>query len=137
VPQDRFSPRIDQGERIFRFWVKGGNKEERLESVSREAQYHNERPFALSFFPAAGGGAPESFLILRDEVIQMTACKKAEDGEGFVVRLFNPTDRKRRTILDIRPGSIQDKIEFGPYEVKTFGFSPKNGAIREWNLLEE
>ena len=37
VPQDRFLPRIDQGERLFRFRFQGGPADSRLSAVDREA----------------------------------------------------------------------------------------------------
>ncbi len=35
MPQDRFSPRIDQGERSFMFWMNAGPGQERRERVER------------------------------------------------------------------------------------------------------
>ncbi|NLC55793.1 MAG: alpha-mannosidase, partial [Armatimonadetes bacterium] len=46
VPQDRYTPRIDQGERLFRFWINAGPAAARLAVVDREALAHNEKPFA-------------------------------------------------------------------------------------------
>ena len=103
VPQDRYTPRIDQGERVFRFWFNGGQMTERLTAVDREALVHNERPYALSFFPHGGGESPPAGLILSDNVVQITAFKQSEDGKGFIVRMFEPTGRPRTTTLTI-PG---------------------------------
>jgi len=55
LPVDRYSPRIDQGERLFRFWIQGGPAADRLEAIDREALAHNARPMALSFFPRRAG----------------------------------------------------------------------------------
>lgn len=87
--QDRFLPRIDQGERMFTVRVQGGDTTERLAQIDREALVLGEKPYALSFFPSAGGTTPLPALILMDDVVQLVAFKQAEDGNGFVVRLFS------------------------------------------------
>lgn len=60
VPQDRFEPRIDQGERIFRFWVNAGEASGRLSRVDRVALIRNETPMALCCFPPGKGKKPFS-----------------------------------------------------------------------------
>ena len=84
LPQDRYSPRIDQGERLFRFWINGGSSGERLQKIDREALAYNEKPMALSFFPHGGNQVTESFITLSDDVVQVT------DGvvEAFACFLF-------------------------------------------------
>ena len=49
--QDRYSPRIDQGERLFVFHLNAGPAAERLAQVDREALAYNEAPLPLSFLP--------------------------------------------------------------------------------------
>ena len=49
-------PRIDQGERLFRFWINGGPvARTHGAAIDREALAKNEKPYALSFFPHGGG----------------------------------------------------------------------------------
>ncbi len=55
LPADRFSERIDQGERQLNFWINAGAASERTAAIEREALAHNETPFALSFFPSGEG----------------------------------------------------------------------------------
>ncbi|HHY48743.1 MAG TPA: alpha-mannosidase, partial [Alphaproteobacteria bacterium] len=73
MPQDRFSPRIDQGERQFTFWLNAGPGRERRQRVDREALAHNERPVALSFFPSGAGIPAQASVRLSDGVVQMAA----------------------------------------------------------------
>ncbi len=51
VRQDRFEPRVDQGEHLYRFWMNAGPAAERLDAIDREAAVRNEPPFALCAFP--------------------------------------------------------------------------------------
>ncbi|PCJ59011.1 MAG: alpha-mannosidase [Planctomycetota bacterium] len=44
VPNDSFRPRIDQGERVFKFWFNAGSAKDRLKALPREALVHNEVP---------------------------------------------------------------------------------------------
>ncbi|MCD6284302.1 MAG: alpha-mannosidase [Anaerolineae bacterium] len=135
VPQDRFTPRIDQGERLYRFWLNAGPLGERLAAVDREALVKNELPFALSFFPQGGGSRPEPGLLLSDNVVQLTAFKQAEDGRGFVIRLFEPTGQPRRTTLSVPSHDLAVDIELGSFEIKTLRLDPDAGTVTDADLL--
>jgi len=136
VRQDRYSPRIDQGERLFRFWVNAGARTKRLECVDREALVHNERPFALSFYPSGAGEAPKAGVLLSDDVIQLAAFKKAEESEDYILRLFEPTGIGRATTLTVPCLALEHRIEINPFEIKTLRLNPDSRTVREVNLLE-
>ncbi len=137
VAQDRFSPRIDQGERKYTFWLNGGPLAERALAIDREALAHNEKPFVLSFFPSGNGAKPMPFVFLDDEVVQMTAFKKAENSENYILRLFEPTGISRSTVLNIPSFGIKEKINLSKFEVKTLKLSRKKGVLEEVNMLEK
>lgn len=135
LPQDRFSPRIDQGERVFRFQLEAGAAGERLARVDREATAFGEQPMALSFFPHGGGVQPRTPLVIDDEAVQLSALKRAEDGRGLIVRLFNPTGAERTARVSGCLGEQQ--VRLGPYKVITFRVQLEGGAWQETNLVEE
>ncbi|OGD27210.1 MAG: hypothetical protein A2Y56_15530, partial [Candidatus Aminicenantes bacterium RBG_13_63_10] len=140
VCQDRFLPRQDQGEHVFRFWLTPGEASARLAAVDREALVRHEQPFALSFFPPGKGRERGTFLELTDDCVQMTAVKRAEEGDDLVIRLFNPTAEVRRTVLGLpfirTAAPVRHEIEFRPFEIRTFRVDPGSGATRETDLLE-
>ena len=136
VAQDRYIPRIDQGERMFRFWVNAGNQPSRLTALDREALAKNEKPFVLSFFPAGRGNKPRPFVELSGEAVEITALKKAEDGKNLIIRLFEPTGKKRTTILSLPWAGARKKIRLSAFEIKTLSFNPRTGIFRELDLLE-
>ena len=136
VRQDRYSPRIDQGERLFRFWVNAGARTKRLECVDREALVHNERPFALSFYPSGAGDAPKAGVLLSNDVIQLAAFKKAEESEDYILRLFEPTGIKRATTILAPHLGLERRIEMNPFEIKTLRLDPNSRTLKEVNLLE-
>ncbi|WP_442953085.1 glycoside hydrolase family 38 C-terminal domain-containing protein [Paenibacillus sp. Soil750] len=138
MPNDRFSPRIDQGERMFRFWLNAGPKSERLRCIDREALQWNEKPYALSFFPHGEGQIPATAVQLDDDVIQMTAFKRAEQGEDtYILRLFEPTGLARSTVVRIPSMDLEIRLEFNGFEVKTCKLDKRMRTIIEYELMEE
>lgn len=137
LPNNRFTPRIDQGERLFRFWINGGPVEERMASIDREALVCNEKLMTLSFFPHGGSGANPATVTLSDEIVQMTALKKAEDSEELVIRLFEPTGHPRKTTITLPFTGLEKEISLKGFEIRTFCVNPKTGTWREVNLVEK
>ncbi|CAH1205759.1 hypothetical protein PAECIP111892_02755 [Paenibacillus auburnensis] len=137
MPQDRFLPRIDQGERCFTFWLNAGELEERAGRIDREALVHAERPFALSFFPSGEGYSHGTAIALTDETVQMSAFKKEQDGEGYIVRLFEPTGYPRSTGLSVPALGITEKVELKGFEIVTLRIESQNGAVTRVSICEE
>ncbi|RKY05799.1 MAG: alpha-mannosidase [Planctomycetota bacterium] len=136
MASDRYTPRIDQGERLFRFWFNGGTAAERRKHIDREALVKNETPFALPFSPSGAGKKPKPVAVLTDDVVVITAIKKAEKGNDIIIRLFEPTGRKRTTVLVLPAISKKVKIHMGAFEIKTLRVRPSTGKIAQVNLLE-
>lgn len=137
VPQDRYLPRIDQGERVFRFWLNGGPTRERLDAIDREALVRHERPFALSFYPPGTGKRPKPAVVLSDDVVQVSAIKRAEDGDDIIIRLFEPTGHWHATTLTLPALGLKAKVDLSPFEIKTLRVNVKRRKIAEVNLLEQ
>ena len=133
---DRHTPRQDQGTRIFRFWLNAGPLRERLDVVDREALVRNEKPFVLSYFPPGTGRRPLLGPVLSDDVVQIAALKKAEDGRKLVIRLFEPTGRPRKTTLSLPFAGAKTRLRLNGFEIKTLLFDMKTKIFREADLLE-
>jgi len=136
VRDDRYTPRIDQGERLFRFWINGGPHAARMGQIDREALTHNETPVALSFFPSSHGAIPAPFAVLHDAVVQLTACKQAELSGDFIFRLFEPTGTPRETVLELPANGRSYPIVLGAFEIKTLRLQLETGDMSEVDLLE-
>jgi alpha-mannosidase len=136
VRQDRYSPRIDQGERLFRFWFNAGPRAQRLAQVDREALVRNEQPFALSFYPSGAGVAPNPGVVLSDDVVELTAFKKAEASEDYIVRLFEPTGEQRVTTISFPALDVRQTVTLGAFEIKTLRLNPESRTLTEVDLLE-
>lgn len=137
LPEDRYSPRHDQGERVFHFWLQGGPANERLETVDREALAHNEKPTALSFFPDGSGSPAAACVRLSDEAVQLTALKKAEDADALVLRLFEPTGQARETRVELPFDGASTTVRLGAFEVLTLCYDLGSGKWTQVNLMEE
>jgi alpha-mannosidase len=137
MPQDRFLPRIDQGEHRFTFWVCGGEIEERLGRVGREAAVHNEPPFLLAFHPSGSGKKVKPLIELHDPVIELTAFKQSHAGRDYILRLFEPTGKARETEIEIPAALIKRKLRLEAFEVKTYRLDEERGVLAEVNLTEE
>jgi len=136
VPQNRFRPRIDIGERTFRFWINGGNADDLFSAVDRAALVKNETPVVLCCFPSGEGHRHAPGIILDDEVVQVTTFKMAENENRLVLRLFEPTGEKRSTRVDILSLDLSFEVSLKKFEIKTFAIDLKTKEIVETDLLE-
>jgi len=136
VPQDRYSTRIDQGERVFRFWINAGSAPGRIESVDREALSHNEMPFALSFFPSGQGSLPSPVVTLDDPAVVVASFRPSESRPGWVIRLFEPTGRRRLVTLRVTALGLAAQFDLEPFEVMTLVWDSQLGKLVECDLLE-
>ncbi len=136
VPDDRFIPRIDQGERLFRFQFSGGEASESLGHIDRDALVFNEPPLVLCCYPPGGGGKPAPAVLLDDEAVQLIALKRSENGDRVVLRLFEPTGKSRTCRLQVPAVKADMQLGFGPFEVKTVAVDLDAGQVEETDLLE-
>ena len=137
VPQDRFEPRIDQGERVFRFWINGGEAKERLSQVDREALVKNEAPMALPYFPPGAGEKALPSIVVSDTVVQVTAVKKAEENNWLLIRLFEPIGKERKVIVSIHSLNLNFDVSLMPFEIKTMAVDLDSNDIFEVDLIEK
>lgn len=80
--------------------VNAGEVSHRMEHVDREALTHNEKPYALSFFPGATSDKePGSAVVLKGESVVLSAFKKAQSGNNFVFRLNETTGIPRDAVV--------------------------------------
>jgi len=136
VRQDRFTPRIDIGERTFRFRIEAGPAAELLPGLDRRALKDNERPMVLCASPPGQGRRPLPWLELSDEAVVLTAAKLAEDSDRVVLRLYNPRPEGRTTTVIIQPLDLTFNRSLGPYELQTLLVDPDSGEVVETDLLE-
>ncbi|HEC02601.1 MAG TPA: alpha-mannosidase, partial [Phycisphaerales bacterium] len=138
MPENMFRPRIDQGERLFTFWINAGPADDQMRAVARQAQIHNEKPMVQWFSPSGGGTRPKPFALLSNKDVQITTIKQSENGDGWIIRLFEPTGRHQKTQLRIMAAKpIRKTVTLQPFEIKTLKIDPAFRTMVETNLMEE
>lgn len=136
MEQERYNHFIDQGIRKFSFWINFGNVEERLEAIETEAAVHNEEPFALSCFPGGGGKEVLPLIRLDNASVQLTAFKKAEKTENYVIRLFEPTGKAQKCIVEMPVKGLNKEVCLNAFEIKTLVYDVQKNEFREADLME-
>jgi len=136
VPQDRFEPRIDQGMRTFRFWINGGRTTDRLKKIDREALTKSEDPMVLSCFSSGKGEKIKPAVLLNDSAVQVTTLKMAEKKNWLLIRLFNPTGKKRKTNINIPFLNTLFDVSLRGFEIKTMAVALRTKDVFEVDLME-
>ncbi|KGX84566.1 glycoside hydrolase family 38 N-terminal domain-containing protein [Pontibacillus marinus] len=137
IPQDRFSNRLDQGERHFKFWFNASKLNERMEKVNHEALIHNEKPYALSYFPSGEGDKTNGLIELSDHSVELSVIKQAESTDDFIIRLFETTGESRKVTVSLPFLDVKETVKLKPYEIKTFLLDTKDECLIETDLLEK
>jgi len=136
MPQDRFSPYIDQGEHDYEFAINAGDAAEIAGSVEREAMVFNERPMVLSFFPTGVGSKPEALVNIVEGEVEISAMKMSDDGKGIVFRIFNPLERKVHAKLAFPAFRQEYEMDLIGMDFKTMVIDARTNEIYEADLME-
>lgn len=134
---NRLTDRMDQGERIYKFWLNAGKSEDRRNNIDREAQLHNEEPYALSYCPPGEGKLPGRLIELDNAAIILAALKRSEYHDTYIIRLQNPMAEEKKTKLLIPFKGISREFVFESFEVKTLELDLEKESIEEINMLED
>lgn len=93
LPEDRFSPRIDIGERLFDYVLCAGRADEISERIDSVSAVANQKPIALSYSPSSEGKKPLPFCLVPNTGLELVTVKPAKDGNGYILRLHNTYER--------------------------------------------
>jgi alpha-mannosidase len=130
----RHTVRMEQGERLYRFRVMAGGKDEVDGRLSREAAVFNEAPYALAYNPPEHGEICPPLFMLDSLSVMVSAFKQATDGDGYILRLYESMGVKACARIRIPSLSIDETLEFGPFEIRTFRLA--KGNLSPCPLLE-
>ena len=131
---ERDHPRMGIGRHNYRFTLLFFPAGEGFFETARRAQTLHEAPMAVNCFPPERPpqGKRHGALALEGRVI-LSALKKARQGGGLVVRLYEPAGKPEGFTLRQDELSFYDVLR--PFEVKTYLVG--QGVFRECNMLEE
>ena len=95
-------PVADQGRHEFTYAL--FSHQGSLAEVRREANALNHRPTVVSLKTAKGGKSQAPFVSCDSTNIIVETVKPAEDGRGFIVRLYESNRQRGRARLEFSPG---------------------------------
>lgn len=121
---DRNHDHIDMGEREIEFRITAN-----IDSLDKKAEIFNQQPMALSFFPCGGKDKKNTEVSVDNGDIILSRMSNRK--ENTLVRLFNSS--KNPSTAAIKIAGIEEKIEFTPFEVKTFSLA--DGKLTERNMI--
>ncbi|HOJ34601.1 MAG TPA: glycoside hydrolase family 38 C-terminal domain-containing protein [Candidatus Hydrogenedentes bacterium] len=131
-------PIMDQGWHTIRVSLvphKGSWEETNLVRKSWE---FNEPAFAHVESPHKGTlPTKSSFLKCDTENIVLSVLKQSEENESIVIRGYETTGKKTKTVIECPAMNKKFNVIFHPHEIKTLSIDPKTWKMRETNLLEE
>ena len=128
IPQNKFVKKVDMGERNYSFRLTTAH----IRSLERLTVEFNMPPYACNIFPVdTGRTVPELRLEIQNKDIVLVTMKKAQECEGYVLRLLNNSAQPAETVVECGGTSIS--LAFGRYEVKTIIYA--NQQLTEQNRL--
>ncbi len=134
-PTNRYYTAAEQGNRCFQFRIIAGKNDEVKKATEQEALIFNEQPFALSAFPVKNDKPlPKAGVTIEGEGIYVSAFKKCEEGNGYILRVYEPIGEKRYGRVIIESLNMDFNVELSPFEVKTF--KVENGKVIEVTMTE-
>ena len=130
-----YQPRMDQGERIYRFRFLAGTHERVMKEVDRQAAIFNQRAYGLAFCPSGKGEKPESLISIDKENVALSCFKQSErDPSVSIIRVFECQGNKADARIEIPVAGVFARISLAPFEIKTFRLS--GGELTECDMLE-
>ncbi|MBO7404667.1 MAG: alpha-mannosidase, partial [Clostridia bacterium] len=130
-----YQQRMDQGERRYRFRLMGGEREERLLHVDREAAMWNRIPYGFAFCPSGEGVKPLPLCTVDAENIVLSCFKRSErEADAWILRLYEAQGIPSTAHVDLPAAGLSFDADFAPFAIRTYRI--RDGRIEECDLLE-
>ena len=133
---DKGSQCIGKNTYRYAFMPHAGDWEEG--NVWGESERFNLSFGIAQFAPTEHGknGLVHSFLELENEKLNVSAVKLSEDGEGYVVRIFNPSDNAVKTSIRLNGGIAPIEKVQSPVERQQAEFELPAYSGEKWNEVK-
>lgn len=126
---------LDQGEQEVRLALVGHPGTWQEADLAAEADALHHPPVHVFQYPHAGRSPRAELLSVAPAHVSVLALKGAEDGPGFVLRLFETAGRRAQA--QVRVGAWHFAVDLGAHEIKTLRLHPQARQVHEVSLLEE
>ncbi len=137
--RDRSYSFMDMGEHDLLLGIVIGDPDTARKETLRYAYQMNIPAISYPFFSNARGVGKQGTLFeIRPETVIISALKKAEDRNGYIVRIHESAGMRTVAELSVLEGRQIKRISMRPYEIKTLRMTPTSNAfqIEEVDLLE-
>jgi alpha-mannosidase len=136
VPHNTISAWQDQGRQERRFWLVRGNGPFTALELDRLAE-EMQTPAEYVIDSAHEGTElwERSFISVTPSSVWVTAIKRSEREDGFVIRLQERAGKPTQSSIEIPTLSTNHQITMRPWEIKTLLLGRKKD-VREVSLLE-
>jgi alpha-mannosidase len=140
VPHNDNNAWQDQGRQERRFWLVSGRGAFTALELDRLAE-EMQTPAEYVMDSAHDGTEPRerSFFRVSPGTVTLTALKRAERGDGIVVRLQEHVGKATEFALESKTLGVNYQAQIKPWEIRTLlltGAGGKQVTIKEVNLLE-
>lgn len=136
LQEEQWIPRMEQGQRSYRFFIQGGDYETVNKQIDRIALAFNEQPYGFSYCPPGEGEPAGSFLQIDNPRVMVSAIKKSEDAEGYILRVYEGSGTQSVAKLFFPIQGTEKSVHFNAFEIKTFLWNPGNGEFVETGIVE-
>lgn len=135
LKQDRFTERMDMGERDFRFILNASDVESRIRDLEFENTVQQQAPYVMNYFPTEDGHPCNGIFTLDNKCVGVSAWKRAEKDKAYILRVYNLTSSVQKTVLRMPCFRIEEEISLKPDEFKSFRLSEE--GVTPVNILEK
>ena len=133
--EERYAPRMCQGMHTYNFKVTAGAADSLSADIDRKALAFNEKPYAMAHIPSGRGIAPKPLIEIDGEGVMLSCFKAAENGNGYIIRLYESEGRDKSAVLRLPVAGIERTVDFTKFEIKTFRLNKEN-TLTEEDMLE-
>lgn len=81
------------------------------------------------FMPSGNGEKTGPMLTISNPSVLVSAFNRAENGEGYTLRIYECAGKESSAIIDIPALSIHEKIALNPFELRTLHLDEKNHTL--------
>ena len=67
--------------------------------------------------------------------VEMTTFRRAQDGNGWIIRLFCSAEKNEKAVLSFPGTGLAYAALMHPYEAKTLRYIPEEHSVKEDNIL--
>lgn len=138
-PPDHTFTIVDQGVQRFSYSLLPHDQSWEEAGTVRRAAELNQRPITLlaTYRPEAPLPQRASYLSVDQPNVLVSVLKRAEDGDGLILRAYETDQIGTRTTIRLEPWERIVEAEFAPCEIKTFRI-PENHdePVVETSMIE-